>query len=77
MSCHKSSDIQYRNYSHNFYINPSNIEGTSLIENGEEIYFYDGPGNTYVNLYRNYDCDKIEFSLFESVSDIKDTIIFR
>ena len=46
------------------------------IENGEEIYFYDGPGNTYVNLYRDFDCDKIEFSLFESVSGIKDTIIY-
>ena len=68
--------MQYISYPLNIYINPSNIEGTFLIESGEEIYFYDGPGNTYVNLYRDYDCDKIEFSLFEHISDIKDTIIY-
>ena len=57
-------------------INPFNIIGTFQIENGKDIYFYDLPGNTYVNLYREYDCSKIEFSLFEYHSDIEDTKVF-
>ena len=69
--------IRYPDYiSYNLYINPSNIEGTFLIQNGKEIYFYDMSGRPYINLYRDYDCDKIEFTLFDHISEIEDTKIY-
>ena len=55
---------------------PSVIKGIFQVQSGKDIYFYDLMGNTHLEFYIDYDCDKIEFSLFDSYPEIESTKVY-
>ena len=68
--------ISYKN-TNNLKINflPSIIKGTFQVQSGKEVYFYDFRGRKHIDFYRNYDCERLEFSIFDSINN-EDTKIY-
>ena len=55
---------------------PSVIKGTFQVQSGKEIYFYDLDGNSHLEFDVDYDCGKIEFSLFEHHPEVESTKVY-
>ena len=65
----------YDHSTYNINFLPSIIKGTFQVQSGREIYFYNFNERKTINFYTPYDCERIEFSLFQSYK-LEDTIIY-